>query len=50
MIATLLLEPVLSGGKGGAIEAVIAGVLERLNMTDGSVCHEETIGYDVFPL
>jgi hypothetical protein len=50
MIATLLLEPVLSGGKGGAIEAVIAGVLERLNMTDGSVCHEETIGYDVFPM
>ncbi|KIM96141.1 hypothetical protein OIDMADRAFT_44883 [Oidiodendron maius Zn] len=28
----------------GATEAVIAGVLERLNMTDGSVCHEETIG------
>jgi hypothetical protein len=45
MISALLLEPVLSGGKGGAIEAVIAGVLERLNMTDGSVCHEETIGY-----
>lgn len=46
MISALLLEPVLSGGQGGAIEAVIAGVLERLNMTDGSVCHEETIGYD----
>jgi hypothetical protein len=44
MISALLLEPVLSGGKGGATEAVIAGVLERLNMTDGSVCHEETIG------
>ena len=28
MIATLLLEPVLSAGEGGAIEAVIAGVLE----------------------
>ena len=44
MIAALLLEPVLSEGKGGAIEAVIAGVLERINKTDGSVCHEETIG------
>lgn len=45
MIAALLLEPVLSTGKGGAIEAVIAGVLERVNRTDGSACHEETIGY-----
>jgi len=44
MIAALLLEPVLSAGEGGALEAVIAGVLERVNMTDGSVCHEETIG------
>lgn len=44
MIAALLLQPVLSEGKGGAIEAVIAGVLERVNRTDGSVCHEETIG------
>lgn len=45
MIATLLLEPVLSQGEGGAIEAVLAAVLERVNKTDGSVCHEETIGY-----
>lgn len=46
MIAALLLEPVLSEGKGGAMEAVIAGVLERVNSTsaDGSACHEETIG------
>lgn len=44
MIAALLLEPVLSAGEGGALEAVIAGVLERINSTDGSVCHEETIG------
>jgi len=44
MIAALLLQPVLSQGKGGAIEAVIAAVLERVNATDGSVCHEETIG------
>ena len=44
MIAALLLEPVLSTGEGGALEAVIAAVLERVNKTDGSVCHEETIG------
>jgi len=44
MIAALLLQPVLSTGKGGAIEAVVAAVLERVNATDGSVCHEETIG------
>jgi len=44
MISALLMFPVLSQGKGGAIEAVIAAVLERINGTDGSVCHEETIG------
>ena len=44
MIAALLLEPVLSTGNGSATEAVIAAVLERINRTDGSVCHEETIG------
>jgi hypothetical protein len=44
MIALLLLQPVLSEGEGGAIEAVIGAVLERINRTDGSVCHEETIG------
>ncbi|KAK5796479.1 hypothetical protein VI817_005764 [Penicillium citrinum] len=44
MIATLLLEPVLSNGEGSAIEAVIGAVLERVNRTDGTVCHEETIG------
>jgi len=43
-IAALLLQPVLSEGKGGAMEAVIGAVLERLNQSDGSVCHEETIG------
>ena len=41
MIAALLLEPVLSQE---AMEAVLAGVLERINRTDGSACHEETIG------
>ncbi|KAI7498171.1 hypothetical protein KC367_g5276 [Hortaea werneckii] len=44
MISLLLLQPVLSEGEGGAIEAVISAVLERVNSTDGSVCHEETIG------
>lgn len=44
MISALLLQPVLSEGEGGAIEAVIGAVLERINRTDGSACHEETIG------
>ncbi|KAL2862628.1 uncharacterized protein BJX67DRAFT_385435 [Aspergillus lucknowensis] len=44
MISALLLEPVLSNGEGSAMEAVIGAVLERLNRTDGSVCHEENIG------
>ncbi|EXJ59025.1 hypothetical protein A1O7_06456 [Cladophialophora yegresii CBS 114405] len=44
MISALLLEPVLSQGNGSATEAVIGAVLERLNRSDGSVCHEETIG------
>ncbi|KAI9823074.1 MAG: hypothetical protein M1826_000278 [Phylliscum demangeonii] len=44
MISLLLLGPVLSDGEGGAVEAGIAAVLDRLNKTDGSVAHEETIG------
>jgi hypothetical protein len=44
MISALLLEPILSRGNGSATEAVIGAVLERINRTDGSVCHEETIG------
>jgi hypothetical protein len=44
MISALLLDPVLSVGKNSSVEAVLAGVLERINRTDGSVCHEETIG------
>jgi hypothetical protein len=44
MISALLLEPVLSQGNASAIEAVIGAVLERINRTDGSACHEETIG------
>lgn len=44
MISLLLMQPVLSEGEGGAVEAVIGAVLERINKTDGTVCHEETIG------
>lgn len=44
MISALLLEPILSKGENSSMEAVIAAVLERINSTDGSVCHEETIG------
>lgn len=44
MISYLLLEPVLSYGEGGAAEAVISAAIERINRTDGSVSHEETIG------
>jgi glycogen debranching enzyme len=44
MISALLLEPVLSSGNASAMEAVIGAVLERINRTDGSVCHEETLG------
>lgn len=44
MISLLLMQPVLSEGEGGAVEAVISAVLERINKTDGTICHEETIG------
>jgi len=44
MITLLLMQPVLSEGQGGAIEAVIGAVLERINKYNGKVCHEETIG------
>jgi hypothetical protein len=41
MISTLLLQPILSED---AVEAVIGSVLERVNRSDGSACHEEVIG------
>lgn len=44
MLTALLLQPILGTGNGSAIEAVIGAALERVNRTDGSVCHEETIG------
>lgn len=44
MISMLLMQPVLSEGENSAIEAVIGAVLERINRTDGTVCHEEVIG------
>ncbi|EGX94138.1 putative lipoprotein [Cordyceps militaris CM01] len=44
MIATLLLQPILKSGPGSAMEAVLGAALERINKTDGTVAHEETIG------
>ncbi|KAF2199515.1 glycogen debranching enzyme [Delitschia confertaspora ATCC 74209] len=44
MISLLLLQPILSAGPNSSIEAVLSAVLERVNRTDGSVCHEEVIG------
>jgi len=44
MISLLLLQPVLSEGENSAVEAVIGAVLERVNRSDGTVCHEEVIG------
>lgn len=44
MISALLMQPIMSQGNSSAIEAVIGSVLERVHRTDGSVCHEETIG------
>ncbi|KAF1935249.1 hypothetical protein EJ02DRAFT_460549 [Clathrospora elynae] len=41
MISMLLMQPILSEA---AIEAVIGSVLERVNRTDGTVCHEEVLG------
>ncbi|KAI1759171.1 carbohydrate-binding module family 52 protein [Hypoxylon sp. FL1150] len=44
LISLLLLQPILSEGEGGAIEAILSAAIERINFEDGSVCHEETIG------
>ncbi|KAF7131134.1 hypothetical protein CNMCM5793_004121 [Aspergillus hiratsukae] len=44
MISALLLDPVMSYGNASAMEAVLGAVCERINATDGSACHEETIG------
>ncbi|KAF4269195.1 hypothetical protein CNMCM8812_008645 [Aspergillus fumigatus] len=44
MISALLMDPVMSYGNASAIEAVLGSVCERINATDGSTCHEETIG------
>ncbi|KAJ2997524.1 hypothetical protein NUW58_g633 [Xylaria curta] len=44
LISLLLLQPVLSEGDGGAIEAILSAAIERINASDGSVCHEEVIG------
>ncbi|OAA67752.1 hypothetical protein LEL_10375 [Akanthomyces lecanii RCEF 1005] len=44
MISALLLQPILKTGPGSAMEAVLGAALERINKTDGTVAHEETIG------
>ncbi|KAI1131375.1 hypothetical protein F5Y10DRAFT_74664 [Nemania abortiva] len=44
LISLLLLQPVLSEGDGGVVEAVLSAAIERINVSDGSVCHEEVIG------
>ncbi|XWW97853.1 hypothetical protein V2A60_005840 [Cordyceps javanica] len=44
MISALLMEPILKTGPGSAMEAVLGAALERINKTDGTVAHEETIG------
>ncbi|KAL1600475.1 hypothetical protein SLS60_006861 [Paraconiothyrium brasiliense] len=44
MLSALLMQDILSQGEGGALEAVIGAVIERINKTDGSVCHEENLG------
>ncbi|KAI1137713.1 carbohydrate-binding module family 52 protein [Hypoxylon sp. FL0543] len=44
LISLLLLRPILSEGDGGAIEAILGAAIERINSSDGTVCHEEIIG------
>ncbi|KAI0155084.1 carbohydrate-binding module family 52 protein [Hypoxylon sp. FL1284] len=44
LISFLLLQPILSEGDGGAVEAILGAAIERINSKDGGVCHEETIG------
>lgn len=44
IISMLLMEPILSTGRNSSLEAGISALLERINKTDGSACHEETIG------
>jgi hypothetical protein len=44
MISMLLMQDILSTGKGGAFEAGISAVLERIDKIEGSAAHEEGIG------
>ncbi|KAL5413468.1 hypothetical protein PMIN03_003681 [Paraphaeosphaeria minitans] len=44
MLSALLMQNILSQGEGGALEAIIGAVIERINNTDGTVCHEENLG------
>lgn len=44
LISLFLLRPVLSEGGGGVVEAILSAAIERINASDGNVCHEEVIG------
>jgi hypothetical protein len=44
ILSMLLLEPILSVGPNSSFEAGISSLLERINKSDGTVAHEETIG------
>ena len=44
IISMLLMENILSTGEGSAFEGGLASVLERINKTDGSAAHEESVG------
>lgn len=44
MITLLLMWDILSPGEDGSFEAGLRALLERVNKTDGTAAHEETIG------
>lgn len=44
IISMLLMSTILSTGENSAMEAGISSILERINKTDGSAAHEESIG------
>ena len=44
MLFMLLANKIMSAGKDSSLEAGITAVLQRINRTDGSGCHEETVG------
>jgi len=44
LLSLLLLQPLLSEGKGSIVEVILSAAIERINAADGSVCHEEVVG------